>query len=142
MKIFYLITAAIILICVGPNPVHAQNAPDTSATIQFGNGQSVVIDDFSDQIGVQPKELVTVTVRFAPDAAAEPVQMESLDGGIINGPGVIAGDGTLTFGFQAPGNSGQDRILLRHGLKTLRLLFWVLSSNPENNPPVVTPANQ
>jgi len=132
---------AILCLAVGSWQSCGQTT-DVSATVQFSNGQNVSIDDFSDTIGVQPGEVVSVTIQFTPDAAGEPVQMASLDGGTINGPGVISDDGTFTFGFQAPGNSGQIRILVRHGLRTLRLLFWVLSSNPENNPPVVTPANQ
>lgn len=138
----FLLTSAAFALCVWSSPQLRSQTTDLTATIQFGNGQSAVINDFSDEVGVQPNQAVTVTISFPSDAAGEPVQIASLDGGIVNGLGVIDGDGTLAFGFEAPGNTGQIRIVIRHGLKTVRLLFWVLSSNPENNPPVVTPANQ
>ena len=116
---------------------------DPTAKIQFSNGQTVALDDFSDLVGVQPGEVVTVTVQFASKHAGEAVEVGSLDGGWIgNVSSAVSEQGLVTFRFQAPGNSGQIRISVRHGFRIPHLLFWVLSSNPENNPPVVTPANQ
>jgi hypothetical protein len=114
---------------------------NVSATIQFSNGQTVVTD-FSDQIGVQPGEVVSVTIQFTSDHAGEAIKVGSLDGGrISNTSTAVSDEGSVTFNFQAAGSAGLNRVLVRHGLQTLRVQFWVLGSNPQNNPPVVTPAN-
>jgi hypothetical protein len=115
---------------------------DVSATVQFRNGQTVAIDDFSDPIGVQPGEVVSVTIQFAPNHAGEVIKVESLDGGrISNTSRAVSDEGSITFAFQAVGGAGQNRVMVRHGFQTLRVQFWVLSSNPRNNPPVITSAN-
>jgi len=114
-----------------------------SATVQFSNGQSLAVVDLSDSIGVQPGDTVTVIVPFPLDDVGQTARIEPLDGGrILNSSGIVGADGTLSFTFQAPANAGQDRIAVREGSKTLRMQFWVLdSANPQNNPPVITPAN-
>jgi hypothetical protein len=115
---------------------------DVSATVQFSNGQTVSIADFSDQIGVQPGEAVSVTIQFTSDHAGEAINVEPLDGGRISKTSTAVSDqGLATFSFQAAGGAGLNRVVVRHGLQTLLAQFWVLSSNPQNNPPVVTPAN-
>lgn len=142
MKIFPLIIGAIFLIFAGLVPVNAQSAPDVSATIQFNNGQTVTIDDFSDQIGVQPGETVTVTIQFDSSHAGESIDVGSLDGGwISNASTLISDEGQATFSFQSTATPGGERVVVHYGLRTLRIQFWALSSNPEDNPPVVTPAH-
>jgi hypothetical protein len=143
MKLLFLTCAAFALCICGAQQLRGQTTANLSATIQFSNGQTVALDDFSDLVGVQPGEVVTVTIQFASKHAGEAIEVGSLDGGWIgNASSAVSGQGLVTFRFQAPANYGQIRISVRHGLRTLHLLFWVLSSNPENNPPVVTPANQ
>ena len=116
-------------------------SPDVTATVQFSNGRTVVTD-FSDQIGVHPGEVVSVTIQFAPNHAGEAINVGSLDGGrISNTSTAVSAEGLVTFSFQAAGSAGQNRVLIRHGLRTLRVQFWVFSSNPQNNPPVITPDN-
>jgi len=119
----------------------AQTA-DATATVQFSNGQTVALADFSDRIGVQPGEVVSVTIQFAPSHAGEAIGIEPLDGGRISKTSTAVSDqGLATFSFQAAPSAGLNRVVVRHGLQTLLAHFWVLSSNPQNNPPVVTPAN-
>ena len=142
MKLFFLTCAAFALCICGAQQLPSQTTANVSATIQSSNGQTVALDDFSDLVGVQPGEVVTVTVQFASKHAGEAVEVGSLDGGWIgNASSAASAQGLVTFRFRAPANNGQIRILVRHGLTNLQLLFWVLSPNPENNPPVVTPAN-
>jgi hypothetical protein len=121
-------------------------SPDVTATVQFSNGQTLSIVDFSDSIGIQPNELVNLTIQFGSVGFGGIVQIESLDGGSINGSGsssgLVAGDGSLTFTFRATSNAGQNRIVIRGASRTLRLQFWVFDlQNPQNNPPVITPGN-
>jgi hypothetical protein len=112
------------------------------ATIQFSNGQTVTVTDFSEPVGVAPNAIVQVTVGFPETVAGEHVNVGSLDGGrVISSDSVITDQGTLSLVFQATPNLGQNRVELRHGTRKLRLQFWVLdTSNPQNNPPVITPS--
>jgi hypothetical protein len=118
-------------------------SPGVSATVQFSNGQSVNVADFSDQIGVQPGEVVSVTIQLAPNHAGEAIKVESLDGGRISNTSSAASDeGLVTFGFQAAGGAGQNRVVVRHGFQTLPVQFWVLNQqNPQENPPVINSSN-
>lgn len=143
MKLFSLISAgAVLYFATGSWQLRGQTT-DVSATVQFSNGQTAAIDDFSDQIGVQPGEVVRVTIQFSPTQTGEVVNFESLDGGrISNASTAVTNEGSVTFSFQGVGGAGQNRVMVRHGFQTLRVQFWVLSSNPQNNPPVITPANQ
>lgn len=114
---------------------------NVTATIQFSNGQTVVTD-FSDPIGLQPGEVVSVTIQFAPSHAGEAIKVGSLDGGrISNASSAVSHEGLVTLSFQAAVGAGLNRVVVRHGLQTLRLQFWALSPNPQNNPPVITTAN-
>jgi hypothetical protein len=132
--------AAVLWLAAGSWQLCGQTT-DVSATVQFSNGQTVVTD-FSDQIGVQPGEVVSVTIQFASNHAGEAIKVESLDGGRIgNGSTAVSEEGRVTFTFQSAAIAGLNRVVVRHGLRTLRAQFWVLSSNPQNNPPVITPAN-
>jgi hypothetical protein len=119
----------------------AQTAGAT-ATIRFSSGQSLSIVDLSDLIGIQPSEVVSVTMQLALQEIGHTFDIEALDGGRILSRGTVAEDGTISFTFRAPPNAGLDRIAIRGVSKTLRMQFWVLdAANPQNNPPVITPAN-
>lgn len=92
---------------------------------------------------MQPRDVIVVTVQFPVANAGENVNVEPLDGGrLSNAASAVGDDGVVTFRFQASPNAGQNRVVVRHGLKSLRLQFWVLNPAPQNNPPVITPANQ
>ncbi len=143
MKLFSLISAGAVLCLAAGSWQLCGQTTDLSATVQFSNGQTLTLTDFSNSIGVQPGDTVTVIVSFPLDDVGQTARIEPLDGGrVFNSSGIVAADGTLNFTFQAPANPGQDRIALRHGSRTLRMQFWVLdSANPQNNPPVAMPAN-
>lgn len=117
-------------------------SPGVTATVQFNSGQTVTVTDFSDPIGVQPGEAVSVSIQFDPSHAGEPLKVGPLDGGEVNGTSIAVSDqGLVTFTFQADASPGRNRVVVRHGLQTLLVEFWALSPNPQNNPPVITPAN-
>jgi hypothetical protein len=119
-------------------------SPGVTATVQFSNGQSVNITDFSGVIGVQPSELVNVRLQFTPDAIGQPVIVEALEGGhtsIGSAIRVVEADGSLSFSFLATTKPGSRSIGIRRGSKTFRLQLWVLDpANPKNNPPALAAA--
>src|SRR5438093_541511 len=85
--------------------------PGATATIRFSNGQSLATNDFSDLIGVQPNELVNVTIQFPAGDVGETIKIASLDGGqVTSSSRTVSDEGFLTFSFQAPPNAGQDRV--------------------------------
>jgi len=143
MKSFFLICAAFALcICSGSWQLRSQTTADVNATVQFSNGQSVTVTDFSEPVGVAPNAIVQVTVAFPEAVAGEHVNIGSLDGGrVLSCNSAITDQGTLSLVFQATPNVGQNRVELRHGAQKLCLQFWVLDTiNPQNNPPVITPS--
>ena len=133
---------AILCLAVGSWQSCGQTT-DVSATVQFSNGQTLPIINLSDLIGVQSNEIVNVTVQFPVDSAGRPANVALLDGGrLIDIPSAVTQDGSVTFRYQATPNAGQNRIIVHRGAEKLCLQFWVLdSANPQNNPPVITPAN-
>jgi hypothetical protein len=79
------------------------------ATIQFSNGQSVTVTDFSNQIGVQPNDFVNITIQFGAHAIGQPVIVEALDGGPVSTGSsirVVEADGSLSLAFLAAANPG------------------------------------
>jgi hypothetical protein len=121
--------------------VRAQS-PGVTATVQFSNGQSLSIVNLSDFIGIQPSEIVSVTIQLPVQDVGYTFDIGALDGGRILSRGIVAEGGTISFTFRAPANAGLDRIAIRGVSKAFRMQFWVLDpANSRNNPPVITPAN-
>jgi hypothetical protein len=120
-------------------------SPGVTATVQFSNGQSVNVADFSGLIGIQPSELVNVRLQFNPDAIGEPIIIEALGGGrtsIGSSIRVVEADGSLSFAYLATASPGPKSIGIRRGSGTSCMQFWVLDpANPRNNPPVITPGS-
>jgi hypothetical protein len=145
MKTFLTTLAAAAILSVATGKLCAQtHTPDVTVMVHFSNGQAVTLTDFSDRVGVQPNGIVNVTVQLAAEDSGQHVRVNTFDGGFIpNGrSGIVASDGTVSFSFRAPANAGENRIVIREGSKRLQMHFWVIdSANPQNNPPVVTPAN-
>ena len=141
MKRFFLICAAFALcVCSGVWQLRGQTTSSVSATVQFSNGETATVTDFSNQIGVQPRELITVTAQFpAASGAGEPVVVEVLDGGSSSTAGslpVANADGSVTFMFLAASDPGANRLNVRIGSTGVCLQLWVMDSqNPQNNPP-------
>jgi hypothetical protein len=144
MKSFPNLTRYLLFLSITLLPTSAlfAQSPDVTATVQFTNGQTIQTNDFSDPIGVQPGETVTVTVQFAPNNIGEPTSVGSLDGGrISNASNAVNDQGIVSFTFQAAASPGLSRVVVQHGLRMLRMQFWALSPNPQNNPPVIVSVN-
>jgi hypothetical protein len=131
-----------------PPTLTTTSAVDANITISWGANQSVTAisrGGVSDRIGLQPDQLVDVTVQFSTSAAGRTIIVEPLDGGRIIGTSnrlLIASDGTFSFRFQIGHNPGIYQVSLHDRAKELGLQFWVLDSqNPENNPPVINSGN-
>jgi len=123
-------------------------ALDATATIDFGDNQSVTANSngaIFDRVGLQPNQVVDVTVQFSPGAAGRTIIAEPLDGGRVIGSTsklVVAADGTLSFSFQAGHDPGVCQVSLHDGAQEVGLQFWVLDQqNPQENPPVINSVN-
>jgi len=116
---FFLITCC--------NLLHAK-APAVSATVQFSDGSTTTVTDFSEPVGIQPNELVNITIQFGPDAIGGPVIVEAIHGGptsVGSSIPVIGADGTLSFTFLAPAHPGAKTI----GSTSFLLQFSVVNAN-------------
>jgi hypothetical protein len=138
--------ALAVCVSTGVWQLCGQTAADVSATVQFSNGQVVTVTDFSNSVGVQPGEVVNVTIQLTSDDADQAATVAASDGGstsIGSNVAVIGSDGCISFAFHATVDTGPTSVVVLGGSKTVVLQFWVLdSANPQNNPPVLTPANQ
>ena len=139
MKLFFLLCGASALyICNATCQTAGQTSPVT-ASVQFNDGQTATVTDFSGFVGVHPNEAVTITVHFPVASAGTPMVVDLADGG-ISGIGssipVVAADGSATFAFVARAKPGRNSIVVRAGQTSVILQLWVIdSANPQNNPP-------
>jgi len=142
MKSFLLNYAAFAAcICGAGWEVRGQTTASASATVQFSNGQTITLSDFSDSVGIAPNDSATVTIQFPTAIPDAQVSVESLDGAAVSDAAVNQ-QGAVSFGFCAVANAGQNRLEVHYGSQMVRVLFWVLNTqNPQNNPPVITPTN-
>lgn len=138
-----LLISTVFALCICGSPSLRGQAADITATVQYNNGQTVTWTDLSDVVGVQPGELITVTVQLSRDLAGSTFEIGALDGSeVAQSPKSVGADGTLSFASRATSNPGTNRIKLRNGSTVLLLKFWVLNvQNPQDNPPVITPQN-
>jgi hypothetical protein len=142
MKLFLSTCVAFALcICIDVWQLHGQIPRTLFATVQFSNGQTLTVTDFSEPIGIASNSTVHVTVALPESAAGERLNLEPLDGGrVLSQDAIVSTKGTASLAFRATNNVGLYRVELRHGTHKLRLQFWVLdSANPQNNPSVATP---
>ena len=130
-----LVATLFLIACC--NLLYAQ-APAASAIVQFSNGQTVTLTDFSSPIGIQATELITVTVQFGASSAGNPIAVDALDGGStsVGSSLPVAGpDGSITFQFLATSDAGRNLVTVRSGPSSVSLQLWVMDSeNPQNNP--------
>jgi hypothetical protein len=142
----FLTTCIAIAVCVsaGVGQLPGQTTAAVSATVQFGDGQIVTVTDFSSLVGVQPGDVVNVTVQLTSDDAGQPATVATPNGGstsIGSNVAVAGPDGCIGFGFNATTDPGPNTVIVMGASTTVSLQFWVLdSANPQNNPPVLTPA--
>jgi hypothetical protein len=118
--------------------------PDAIANIALGGNKNVTANCFQglfDRVGLQPNQVVSLSVQLPVALAGRQIIIESLDGGLVSGTSAtVAIDGTLALQFQAGSQPGRYRINLRSGPLLLGLEFYVLDpTQPENNPAVINP---
>ena len=148
MKVFFSTCVAFALcVCTGIWQLRSQTTTEISAAVQFDDGNAITITDFSNIIGLQPGEDVTVTAQFpAAGAAGEPVIVDLPDGGwnsVGKSLATANAQGAITFTVIANTQPGQNRVNLRVGANTVCLQLWVMDSqNPQNNPPNLTVVSQ
>src|SRR5207237_287231 len=129
MKSLFLICAAFALcICGGVWQLRGKTPVNATATLQFSDGESITLTDFSNQIAVQPRELVNVTLQLNPAWVGQPIIVEAPDGGstsVGSSIPVIDADGGFSFAFLTPAKTGMKSIGVRIGATTYRLQFSV-----------------
>jgi len=146
MKLFSLCVVFGVYVCGGSWQLRGQTTADVSATvqatIQFSNGQTVNVTDFSNLIGTQPNDFVNITIEFPSDAIGQPVIVEAIDGGSVSTGSsirVVEADGSLSFAFFGTTKPRLKSVGIRGGAGTFLLQFWVLDlANPQNNPSTLT----
>ena len=133
------------------------------ATVTYATGGAVVSrcqTTIFDLVGVQPNDVVQVTIKFIADPGVQNVTIEALDGGAVFPPPItvdpgqivpvptkvgpiqlpISANGTIAFIFQASQEPGLNQVSVRLGSQELGLQFWVMDpASPDNNPPALTP---
>jgi hypothetical protein len=128
MKLSLSFAAVALGICFCASQSRCQTAADVSATIQFSNGDAITVTDFSNPIGVQPGELLNITIQFPAGAAGQPIVIEPADGGVTSVGSsirVVNNDGTFNFTFVAPASTGIKSLGIRRGPDSFRLQFSV-----------------
>jgi hypothetical protein len=126
--------------------------PLPNAIVSYSATQSVVApsdDGIFQLVGLQPDEVVQVTINCEADWELGENIIETLDGGILLGATqsstksitIPTGTGqTISFSFQAKHNPGRNQISIQKDDRGLVLQFWVLQSEtPQDNPHAITP---
>lgn len=109
----------------------AENDPlPQELVVSYNSAQSITVpinDGISTLVGVQPDQVVEVTVRYSPTQALQAVNLEALDGGDVLPPSAkvtppnssnptaivpIGVDGALTFIFVAGHTPGLNQVSL------------------------------
>ncbi len=133
----------------GPQVSSASPAPaKATAAVDFGNSRSLttkIRQGSSQLIGLQPNQIVNVSLKVSPSKVGHIITLQPLDGGRVIGTTsqcVVGADGTFGFKFQAGPNPGVSQISIRDGSEEIGLPFWVLNTqDAQRNPPVLTPEN-
>lgn len=113
-----------------------------AATVDYGDDavfQPPKHNTCFEQLGLQPQQLLTITVQFPVEFAGHAIIAEPLDGGILTLPeeGLFVGsDGSVTFQFQASDSCGASRVAVHQADDLNFLQFWIVDpDHPENTPP-------
>jgi hypothetical protein len=123
----------------GPQPIVSRAL---AATVDYGNDAifqpAKHATDF-DRLGLDPQQVVTVTVQFPVELAGQAILAEPLDGGTLTLPegGLIVGtDGNVTFQFKASDPFGACRVAVHQPDDSNYVQFWIVDpDHPENTPP-------
>jgi hypothetical protein len=131
-KISLILASAAVCLCAGSWQLRGQTTSDVSATIQFSNGETVSITDFSNSTTVGSNELIKITIHFASTDIGEIFKVEAPDGGSIslgNNVVVVGDKQTISFAFHASSGSGQNSINIQSGSRSFSLRFSVVDSS-------------
>ncbi len=167
MQLKHPLTGVIILLmtlCAHIGVAQSDLPPPPYAQITYSDGSSVLVPGSGRTfplVGVQANQPVQVTVQLAPSYALQTFTIEALDGGVALPPtSAVPTDprnfincttvpcaqristddmAKLAFAFVPGSTPGSYRLVLRKGGIAMVLEFWVLSPDPQNNPPVITP---
>jgi hypothetical protein len=125
-----------------------------NAIVSYSATQSVVapsVDGIFQLVGLQPDQVVQVTINCETNWGLGENLIETLDGGTLVGATqsstksitvMTGGDATVNFSFQAKHSPGRNQIRIQKEDRELILQFWVLQSEtPEDNPRTITPEN-
>lgn len=111
-----------------------------NAVITYGLGQTLIPGSYrgvTRRVGLDPNQVVTVTLQFPVTRTGEPVAIEPLDGGTILGPAKthLSRTGALQFQFQANKEPGLTQVRVRLGSDEYGLQFYVFDPRyPEKKP--------
>jgi hypothetical protein len=111
-----------------------------SAVITSTNGRMIAPGScrgVASRVGLDPNQIVTITLQFPLNRIGEPVALEPLDGGVTIAPSTqtLSAAGILQFQFQANRTPGLTQVRVRLGADDFGLQFYVFDSeHPENNP--------
>lgn len=114
-----------------------------TAVIASGTGKAIAPGScrgVASRIGVDPGQVVTITLLFPASRSGEPVTVQALDGGLVAAsPRVLSNTGIVQFQFQANQAPGLTQVLVRLGADDFGLQFYVLDTKrPERNPNIPT----
>ena len=123
----------------GPQPILSRAL---AATVDYGNDNvfqpSKSNTDFQ-RLGLDPGQLLTITVQFPVDQAGQAMIVEPLDGGLLSLPDggfFVDSEGNVTFQFQAIDSFGACRIAVHQPDDSNFIYLWVVDpEHPENTPP-------
>jgi len=131
MKLFLICLGTTLCIFGSCWQLCGQTTADPTATVQFSDGHSISVTDFSSSVAIQPDELLKVTLQFPADAVGDTVVVEAPDGGSVSlGSNVIVvgESGSVSFAFRAPADAGQKSISVRSTSTSFSLQFSVGST--------------
>src|ERR1700730_11430504 len=110
------------------------------AVITYGPGQVMIPGSYhgvTSRVGLDPNQLVTITLQFPVNRIGQPVAIQPLDGGtVIPGSNLgLSSNGNLQFQFQANQKPGLTQVQVWLGAEEYGLQFYVFDPNhPERNP--------
>lgn len=148
---FAAVIRSLLLVQSAHTPLLAQTIPDPFtnqpgfATVSLGLGKIVSPRRHKvtfEKVGVQPQQIVDVTLRYPVALAGRSLAVEPLDGGqILTSPQdlKIGSDGTVALRFKAGISPGLYQVRVHYDAQAIALQFWVIdAAHLNNSPPVLT----
>jgi hypothetical protein len=148
---FAALTCSLLLVPLTHGPLLAQALPDpfanqpTFATVSLGLGKIVSPRRHKvtfEKVGVQPQQVIDVTLQYPVGLAGRPLAVEPLDGGQVLTTSQdlkIAAKGSATLQFKAGTSPGLYQVRVHYDAQAIALQFWVIdAAHLYNTPPVLT----